>query len=75
MRQHTLARPAAEQKGSILMSIDQFEGENRIDQGQGGNLMVHGWPLEQCVVSAHDREILRGLGRRLKELAERPYEQ
>ena len=48
------------------MNIDQFVGENRIDQGQGGNLMVHGWPLEQCVISAHDKEILQGLGRRLK---------
>ena len=57
------------------MNIDQFVGANRIDQGQGGNLMVHGWPIEQCVVSDHDKEILRGLGRRLKELAKRPYEQ
>ena len=30
------------------MKVDEFVGVNRIDQGQGGNLMVHGWPLEQC---------------------------
>ena len=57
------------------MKVDEFVGVNRIDQGQGGNLMVHGWPVEQCVVSDHDRAILRELGARLRELAERPYEQ
>lgn len=57
------------------MKVDEFTGVNRIDQGQGGNLMVHGWPVEQCVVSDHDRAILRELGARLRELAERPYEQ
>ena len=36
--------------------------------------MVHGWPLEQCVVSDHDRTVLRELGLRLRELAERPCE-
>ena len=57
------------------MKVDEFVGVNRIDQGQGGNLMVHGWPVEQCVVSDHDRAVLRELGARLRELAERPYEQ
>ena len=57
------------------MKVDEFVGANRIDQGQGGNLMVHGWPVEQCVVSDHDRAILRELGARLRELAERPCEQ
>ena len=51
------------------MKVDEFVGVNRIDQGQGGNLMVHGWPVEQCVVSDHDRAILRELGARLRELA------
>ena len=57
------------------MNVDEFVGANRIDQGQGGNLMVHGWQAGQCVVSDHDRTILQELGRRLRELAERPYEQ
>ena len=57
------------------MKVDEFVGENRIDQGQGGNLMVHGWPKEQCVVSEHDKKILRELGKQLQELAARPYEQ
>ena len=57
------------------MNVDEFVGANRIDQGQGGNLMVHGWQAGQCVVSDHDRAILQELGRRLRELAERPYEQ
>lgn len=56
------------------MKVDEFVGANRIDQGQGGNLMVHGWPVEQCVISDHDRAILRELGARLRELAERPCE-
>ena len=56
------------------MKVDEFVGVNRIDQGQGGNLMVHGWPLEQCVVSEHDRAILRGLGEKLRTFAERAYE-
>ena len=53
------------------MKVDEFVGANRIDQGQGGNLMVHGWPVEQCVISDHDRAILRELGARLRELADR----
>ena len=57
------------------MKVDEFVGVNRIDQGQGGNLMVHGWPIGQCVVSDHDKAILRELGLRLRALAERPYEQ
>ena len=52
--------------------MNEQKAANRIDQGQGGNLMVHGWPIEQCVVSGHDREILRGLGDKLRSLAERP---
>ncbi len=55
--------------------MNEQKAANRIDQGQGGNLMVHGWPIEQCVVSGHDREILRGLGEKLRSLAERPCEQ
>ena len=55
--------------------MNEQKAANRIDQGQGGNLMVHGWPIEQCVVSGHDREILRGLGDKLRSLAERPCEQ
>ena len=51
------------------MKVDEFVGVNRIDQGQGGNLMVHGWPVEQCVVSDHDRAVLRELGARLRELS------
>lgn len=57
------------------MKLDEHVGANRIDQGQGGNLMVHGWPIEQCVVSDHDRQVLREVASRLREFAERPYAQ
>ena len=54
--------------------MNEQKAANRIDQGQGGNLMVHGWPIEQCIVSEHDRTILRELGAKLRTFAERPYE-
>ncbi len=56
------------------MTENKLTGANRVDQGQGGNLMVHGWPLGQCVVSGHDRAVLRELGEKLRSFAERPCE-
>ena len=54
------------------MTENKLTGANRVDQGQGGNLMVHGWPLGRCVVSGHDRVVLRELGEKLRSFAERP---
>ena len=56
------------------MEKDTLTNKNRIDQAQGGNLFAHGWSVEKCFVSAHDRSILRELGTRLRMLAERPCE-
>lgn len=44
----------------------------RIDKGLWGNLMENGWPIEQVVVSAEDRAILRGLAEQVAEVAARP---
>lgn len=47
----------------------------RLDKASCGNLSESGWPAEQCVISDHDRKILRGLAQQLKALAERPVEE
>lgn len=47
----------------------------KIDKATCGNWILNGWPAEQIKVSAHDREILRGLASQMKELAERPVEE
>ncbi len=47
----------------------------RKDQCTNGNIFMHGWTLEQAVMSAHDAEILRELAKKLRGYAERPQEQ
>ena len=47
----------------------------RKDQATNGNIFMHGWPIEQCVMSEHDKNILRELAKKMRTYAERPLEQ
>ncbi|MGI6176275.1 MAG: hypothetical protein ACOYJC_09030 [Christensenellales bacterium] len=47
----------------------------RIDKGSWGNWITEGWSLDQIIMSAEDRSILRALASEFRELCERPIEQ
>ena len=47
----------------------------RFDQCTNGNIFMHGWTLEQCVMSEHDKAILRELAKKMRSYAEQPEEQ
>lgn len=46
----------------------------KIDKATCGNWILNGWDMEDIKISAHDREILRTLAKKMGELAARPTE-